>query len=258
MSVWWGRTRSRLSHGLGYRLIRVQPGDQFIAASPRSGSTWLRTMVTAVMRPEQEIHPDVFNALIPGLSIRQSWIINRLSSPRTIMTHSTWRPSMPRAVYLVRDGRDALLSRYHFMTTRKGRRLPFDRFFERYCRGAYGQTWHDNVEAWLGDGRRAMGDRLQVIHFEDMKAEIAETLGRVCTFLGIEQTPDLLLRAIEGSRLERMRRLEREALGEPDGPNASFYRGGKSGNWCEVFTPEIHRRHTQLTRRAMALAGYEF
>lgn len=257
MHVLWGRTRSRLSHGVGYRLIRVQPSDQFIAASPRSGSTWLRTMITAVMRPDQDIHPDVFNAVIPGLSIRQSRLINRLPSPRLIMTHSTWRPTMPRAVYVVRDGRDSLLSRYHFMTTRKGRPLPFDLFFERYCRGAYGQTWHSHVEAWLGAGRPAMGDRLHVVHFEDMKARTDQVLGDVCAFLGLPHTPDLIRRAIEGSRLDRMRRIERETQGDLDRPDASFYRGGKAGNWRDTFSPEIQATFEGLSSRAMALAGFE-
>ena len=257
MQVFWGRYRSRLSHGLGYRLIHVRPTDQFIAASPRSGSTWLRTMITAVKLPGEEIHPDVFNVLIPGLSIRQSRIINRLPSPRLIMTHSTWRRTMPRAVYVVRDGRDALLSRYHFMTTRKGRRLDFETFFARYCRGAYGQTWHDNVDAWLGDGQSAMADRLLVVHFEEMKADTTHVLGSVCSFLGVEHTPDLLERAIQGSRLDRMRRIEREDGGELDGPNASFYRGGKVGSWRDAFTPEVRTRFEQLAGRAMELAGYE-
>ena len=258
MHALWGQLRNRVSLGLGYRLIRNQPTDQFIAASPRSGSTWLRTMVAAVMHPDEDIHPDVFNAWIPAVSVRQSRIINRLDAPRLIMTHSRWYPTMPRAVYLVRDGRDSLVSRYHYMTTRRGRTLPFDVFFARYLRGAYGQTWHTNVESWLGEGKPVLGDRLLVVHFEEMKAETHEVLGRVCAFLGLEHTPDLLQRAIEGSHLDRMRRIEREAQGQAVRANASFYRGGKVGTWREVFTPAIRRQYEELADRAMALAEYEF
>jgi hypothetical protein len=259
MRVWWGRTRNRLSLGLGYRLIRVQPTDRFIAAAPRSGSTWLRTMVTAVMRPDLEIHPDSFNAVIPGISIRQSRLINGLAAPRLIKTHSTWYPSMPRAVYLVRDGRDSLVSRFHFMTTRRDRPLSFEEFFDRYCRGAYGQPWHGNVEAWLGEGRRAMGERLLLVHFEQMKADPADVLGRVCTFLGIDHDADRLERGIEGSRLDRMRRIEQQELGKQlQRRDASFYRGGKAGTWRDLFTPEIQARFEELSARAMDLAGYSW
>ena len=256
MHVWWSRTRNRLSLGVGYRLIRVQPTDRFIASSPRSGSTWLRTMVTAVMRPDLDIHPASFNAVIPGLSIRQSLVISRLEAPRVIKTHSTWYPSMPRAVYVVRDGRDSLVSRYHFATTREGRSLPFEVFFDRYCREAYGQTWHSHVEAGLGEGRQAMGERLLVVHFERMKAETADVLGDVCAFLGVPHEPAMLDRAIEGSRLERMRRIERKEAGELTQPDASFYRGGNAGSWHDLFTPGIQARFEELSARAMDLAGY--
>ncbi|MFT6408683.1 MAG: hypothetical protein ACJAQ6_002103, partial [Arenicella sp.] len=108
------KIRNRLSTPLGHLRLSHRPSDAYITAFPRSGSTWLRTILVNIMDPAADSNPDVFNARIPAVSIRNAAIINRLQSPRLIMTHSLWRQSIKKSVYLVRDGRDAFISSYHY------------------------------------------------------------------------------------------------------------------------------------------------
>jgi hypothetical protein len=201
--------------------------------------------------------------MIPGVSIRKASHINALPSPRILKSHSWYRPSIPAAVYLVRDGRDVLVSRYHYRVTRRGRadEESFLQFFDRYCQGTYGQLWHQNVESWLGEGKSSMGERLMVVRFEDLKAGTETVFGEIAHFLQVPASPDQLREAVQAASLERQREIERSRWqslwGRTPSQNESFYRGGTSGQWKDYFTPSIEQRFYEISSRALTLAGYD-
>ena len=55
----------------------------------------------------------------------------------------------------------------------------------------------------------------------------------------------------------RMRKIEMQRRGPVDNINASFYRGGKTGEWKDLFTPEIREGFNRNAGKALILAGYE-
>jgi len=253
------RIRRTAALELSHRLIGSRQGDRYVVASPRSGSTWLRTMLTALIHPDVRVTPPLFNATIPSVSIRTVSRIRQLPDPRTIMTHAGWRPEVKRAVYVVRDGRDSLVSRFHYEITRQGLQdqVDFRAFFDRYERGVYGQTWHDNVESWLSEGKATLGAQLLVVRFEDLKADTPHHLQRIAAHLGIPSDDARAVRAVEDASISRMRRLEKQKSGDVVNPNASFYRGGKTGGWRDYLQGDLQDRFQRLASRAMGMAGYE-
>lgn len=114
-----------------------------IVAHPRSGSTWLRTMIANIISPVANSNPVIFNKMISGVSIRNALAVNRLSSPRILTSHISYLPGLPKVIYVVRDGRDAIVSYYHYDVHRK----TF--FIDRYYQGAYRHIWHQHVESLL-------------------------------------------------------------------------------------------------------------
>ncbi len=256
--------RSRASLVVGHRLIGRRKGDRFLASFPRSGNTWLRTILTNVLQPDAHSDPDVFNRVIPGVSIRGAPAVRGAKSPRLIKTHSWFQAGMGRTVYVVRDGRDALVSLYHYSTFYSavrhghGRATGFEAFFNSYRRGAFGQTWEENVTSWLGEGRARLGDDLLVVRFEDLKAEPLAVARRICGFLAIAADETGLERAVTEARLENMRAIERQKLGASSDPRASFYRGGERGQWHDYLTEEMLRELRRSASRAMELAGYSW
>lgn len=148
--------RAKLSLAVSYLPQRFND-DVFIIAHPRSGSTWLRTMLTNIMRPDANSNPDVFNRLIPSPSIRSIRSIREvwpLPSPRIRTSHSSYLPGLSGVVCLVRDGRGALVSYYHYVVHRQSRlkgsdasKFDFPEFFERYYQGYYRHIWHLHVES---------------------------------------------------------------------------------------------------------------
>ncbi len=250
------RLKIRVSRTVSFRLWRRRADDQFIASFPRSGSTWLRTMICNVLVPEGNSDPDVFNALIPGMTIPGVIKINRLPSPRLIQTHACWRPDISRAVYLVRDGRDVIDSLYHYYTTRRGVERPFEDFLVDYLGGAYGRPWHENVVSWLQAGRAHMGPRLHVIKFEDMVKDTERVLQGVLEFLAIDAPAPRVAAAIEAASLDNARRIERQRRGLINSPNASFYRSGAPGARSAVFRDDLDERFTRLSASGLLVAGY--
>jgi len=252
--------KQRVSLTAGHWLIQRRSDDRYIFSYPRSGNTWLRTMLAYLLRPDAASNPEIRDALISGVSIRKAFHINTLPSPRFISSHSWYRRGIPTAVYLVRDGRDVLVSYYHYRVTRRGRaeEESFSEFFDRYCQGAYGHLWHENVESWLGEGRSIMGERLMQVRFEDLKQETEVVLGEIAHFLEIPTSPDQLREAIEAASLERMRKVERSRLGELANSDMSFYRGGRSGQWSDYFDTSIEQRFYAVSSNALRLAGYDF
>jgi hypothetical protein len=53
-----------------------------------------------------------------------------------------------------------------------------------------------------------------------------------------------------------MRKIEMERRGPIDNVNASFFRGGKTGEWKDLFTAEIVDGFSRIAGEAMNLAGY--
>lgn len=259
--------RTKLSLTLGY-LPQRRSTDVFIVAHPRSGSTWLRTMLVNVIQPVANSDPDVFNRLSPGASIRNARAIWELPSPRILTSHTSYYPGLPKVVYVVRDGRDVLVSYYHYVIHRKSRLdqtnapdLDFPAFFERYYQGDYHYIWHRHVESWLTRGKRALGDRMLILRFEEMKADPQALVDRVVQFIGIPADEERVAAAVQQADLDRMRAVEKQrwqakGLGMPD-QATSFYRSGQSGNWKAYFTPELAHRFLTNSARAMELAGYQ-
>lgn len=258
MNYYLEKIRNAISIPLGQRLIDHRADDLYIAAFPRSGSTWLRTMLAAVKWPDEELVPRLYNTRMPAVSIRNAPLIRKAESPRVIMTHGLWAPEMNRAVYVVRDGRDALVSFYHYKTTRAGLEMPFDQFVKGYVTGRYGKRWDENIASWLGDGKPHLGENLLVVRFESLKSDTVSTLGRICRFAGIPVSDTLLDRAAKLSSIESMRAIEQRESGKDLAPDASFYRGGRTGQWQDYLVGDNLALFSRETEKAMSLAGYSW
>jgi len=249
--------REYLSLEIGHRLVRTRSADQYLVSYPRSGNTWMRTMLSVLVNPAAEGNPDFTRQNIPGISISNARKINSNNSPRLIKSHSWFRKDILRAVYLVRDGRDVLISLYHYYITRENKDLSFSEFYEDYMNGKYGQLWHQNVESWLINGRERLGENLLVLRFEDLKADTRQTLTRAAEFLDLPSDRSEVEKALEISDISRMRKIELERRGPIDNINASFYRGGKTGEWTDLFTPDIREGFQMVAGKVLNLAGYD-
>ena len=251
------KLRNKYSTVIGHARINTRHDDTYIAAYPRSGSTWLRTIISNILEPAAKGDPDVFNARIPAVSIRNAKTINALESPRLIMTHSHWLPDIKKAVYVLRNGRDSFISSYHYHVTRNGKEISLDEYWNLYLQNVYGNMWHQHVESWLRHGRKNLGENLKVVYFEDLKSDINGELLSICEFLGIEYTARTLQRAIEYASLEHARKIEFARQGPFDTDEQSFYRSGASQQKLDVRYQSVLQSFDRISSQALSLAGYQ-
>lgn len=249
--------RRNYSLPLAHALVRTHATDRYIVSFPRSGSTWLRTILAGIIDPDAGYEPEVFNRILPGVSGRRLPLVWSLRDPRIIHSHTAFRASIPKAVYVVRDGRDAIVSLYHHSTTRKGIEMPFEDWFSLYTRRWYGPRWHDHVESWLTRGRKQLRENLMVVKFEDLKRYPLDQVQHIADFLGLPSRRDLVAHAVEMASIEKAREREARVFGKLENTNQSFYRGGNTGQYGDYLQGHLYETFLDMSAAAMTLAAYE-
>ena len=248
--------RNRITLPAAHQLLRNKEKIRFIAAYPRSGSTWLRTMLATLMDERVSGNPLSMERIIPALSIPNAKKINRRLDNPIVFSHAPFLPGVQRAIYLVRDGRDSITSFYHFTVTLRGLNLSFSEWLNLYQRGLLGQRWDENVTSWLQNGRKNLGENLLVIKYETLKAQSEESLQQIANFLHIPHSPERIRQAIQDTSFENMQKMEKQRRPDTQDPNQRVYRTGKSGEWKTQFDEKQHSEFMKIAGPAMRLAQY--
>src|SRR5256886_16759673 len=89
----------------------IDRNDVMVASYPRSGNTWLRFLLTKVLTGKSAAFDNV-NNVIAEIGIHHEALMLLPGKGRLIKTHELYNPAYPRAIYLIRDVRDSLLSQY--------------------------------------------------------------------------------------------------------------------------------------------------
>jgi Sulfotransferase domain len=228
------RVLGRASQG---RYFEVFDDDTFLVSFPKSGNTWARFLIANLLHPEEPANFGNIDRLIPEseeLTMRQ---LARLPRPRIMKSHEYFDARFRKVIYIVRDPRDVAVSQFHFF--RKRRRISDDYSIEKFVtRFVAGETcdygsWGTNVASWLVTRQNSPGFRL--VRYEDLAARTGEELRRVASFLGVSASADDVVRAVERSSADRMRKLEAanaDALVTKNTrQDIPFVRAAGSGNW---------------------------
>jgi len=179
-------------------------------------------------------------------------------SHRLIKHHTAYNSSaekfMKMAIYLLRDGRDALVSYWHFCNQRDNTSVPFEEFLiASATRPGYYGPWQGHVDGWINSST----DSLLVIRYEDMLANPAVTLGNALKFAGLSIDQATIERAVEKSAFDTMRRIEKsKGLGLEGLKRVDFVRSGKSGGWKSVFSDRAVDIFKQYHAHSIEKFGY--
>ncbi len=247
------RTLRRLIRGpyadLGFK---PQPDFYYLASFPKSGNTWVRFLLANLLAG-QEIELKEFGRFVPDSHIKgdlkyiadPSTPFNQ-RRPRFVKTHFHYRPIFRRAVYIVRDGRDAMTSYYHWQHRRSAQPVTLS---EIITGDIYWGRWSDHVLGWLNSNCE-----LLVVKYEDLCADTAGQLRRILTFCDLQASDEQVAAAVAASSFDQMRAKEQAA----HGVNSPFFvRKGGSGDWRNLFSPADEELFWQFHRAGMIAAGYD-
>jgi estrone sulfotransferase len=164
-------------------LHNVDASDVFLVSYPRSGNTWVRSIVAEIIYGRSGDRLSGISRLVPDIHVQD---IDRmqLGYPRVIKSHFAYTEQYKRVIYIARDPRDVCLSYYQYVRQRNNYRHSLDRFIEEVCNGdIFPGTWHHHVMSWVFSGNHSKKDFL-LIRYEDLKKDTCRTIGTISTFLG--------------------------------------------------------------------------
>jgi len=247
----------RLRRRTRKKLRRLAEADAVLVSYPKSGRTWLVTMISHVLHrrfgtpPTQLVNFDNFHRIdsrIPKIFFTADNMLTR----RTTDDEALRLYSGKKIVLLLRDPRDVAVSLYFHFTRRS---TPLERSVfgvpEEIAAMSLFRFMLDErmglpqVLAFERDWRRriaAFPDHL-VLRYEELRADPASHLARVTDFLGIPATREDIEAAVEFADFERLKARERAGFfetgrlrpGNVGDPDSFKVRRAKVGGWRDYF-----------------------
>lgn len=249
------------------RQIAAHFGDKIpmycVAEFPRSGGTWLSSMMADYLRCAK-----------PGLSVLPS-------ACRAVMhNHWNYHRKFKRTVYLVRDGRDVFVSLYFYSMRRyklkKGMGhgvnkavSRLDNIFREGQDGAgtrsgmreflraemeeptaLSMNWAQHIQMWFGENGRP---GIEYLKYEDLLADPVNTLRKAVEHVSpIVADERLLQRSVDHFSME-------STTGRNPGvaENDAFIRKGIAGDWRNYFDKDMAREFDRYAGDELIALGYE-
>ncbi len=231
------------------------PEDVFIVGFPKSGNTWFQHLVSGIVHgvDARNSPPLLAYDLVPD--VHKNSFYRRYSTPMFFKSHSLPRPDYRRVVYLLRDGRDAMVSCLHYLEVLRRAKLDF---FELVTDGApeIPCKWHQHVNAWL---QNPHASRMLIIKYEDLASRPVEQLERFCQFINLDRKRSHLVDVAEASQFRNLRAKEaRLGLGYPDVWPADkfFFRRGIVGSYLDEMPIAVLRAFLGDAAETLRQHGY--
>lgn len=161
----------------------------WLASYPRSGNTLLRIILkhcfgvtTCSLYSDEEFPSPLVRELVgeqPVGTDPNRFLTRMRLEGRTayVKTHELPGNDTHRAIYVVRDGRAALVSHYHYFRDTLGMRVSL----EEVMAGTLSSSWSAHVQAWMFSRR----PNLLTLRYEDLARPGPAVLDTIADFIGV-------------------------------------------------------------------------
>lgn len=234
----------------------TKPEDIFIVGYPKSGNTWMQSLVSGLLYGiDSQYLPDrLAQEIVPDVHAREFY--KRFGDPTFFKSHHLPKPEYRRVIYLVRDGRDVMVS-YYAMNAALGQKVTLDEMLVD-GKSIMPCKWHQHVHTWQKNPYEA---EIVVVKYEDLLQEPLIELRRICEFARIERDEESLQRVVTGNSIESMRDKANKynGMGHHNwtGEKAQkFFRKGKVGSYREEMSKDLQEYFVQEAVNELKLMHY--
>ncbi|KAK3442879.1 cytosolic sulfotransferase 12 [Eucalyptus grandis] len=253
------------------RHFRAQDTDILLVTTPKSGTTWLKAILFALLNRtkysgsgSQGQHPLLNHNphdLVPFLELKlyveqDTPDLASLPPPRLFATHLPYqslpqpvRDSKCKLVYLCRNPKDTCVSLWHFTNKLRPKERgenSLQESLDRFCRGVslFGPYW-DHVLGYHKASSETP-EKVLFLKYEDMKEDPYANLRRLAGFLECpfsqeelrEGMVDEILRLCSFDNLSGLEVNKRGKLASGE-ENKAFFRRGEVGDWVNYLSVDI-------------------
>lgn len=244
--MFWNSTKSKkeaaelqfseLMQAKGFSLMgEFAEQDIFIAGFPKSGNTWMQHLM-AGMNYSTDMSA-ISNLLVRDLipDVHQGQYYKRYQERMIFKTHLLPQMNYKKAIFLVRDPRDAINSFYQ-MQRGRGINLTISEIVSEK-KGLF-STWNEHVQAWSNNQFNA---DLIVIKYEDLVENTLASLEQINAFFKFGIEKDMLQKIVSNCTFAKMREKESSVFwgkGKDWQEGKFFVRKGIKGSFKEDLGPD--------------------
>ncbi|KAG2303037.1 hypothetical protein Bca4012_061391 [Brassica carinata] len=272
------------------KYFEARDTDIILASFPKSGTTWLKALAFAVVHRNKYAANLVSHPLLsdnPHNLVRfleadlyvnnQRPDLKELSSPRLFATHMPFqtlheslRDSPCKVVYVCRDIKDALVSRWHFIRKLVKKEYlysnyPVEEMVEKFIKGAYSfGPFQDQVLSYLKESL-VNSNPLLFMRYEEMIEKPEAQVMRLADFLGCSFTEEekksgTVENILELCSLSNLSNLEVNKTGTSTCGIAhhAFFRKGGVGDWKNHLTDDMAIKLDEMVEKKLQASGLKF
>jgi len=138
-------------------LEKIKMEKTYVVSYPRSGSSWVRFLISNILYPDKDIGWNEINKYAPDMNRTDVWERYGVKNPPVVKNHHMSRPFYRKVIYLYRDGRDVAIS--YWRKQKYGYKNPmyvnhsFSQFLSEFItgrveNGLFG-NWRTHVTSWV-------------------------------------------------------------------------------------------------------------
>ncbi|XP_062099670.1 cytosolic sulfotransferase 15-like [Humulus lupulus] len=265
--------------------FEARDDDILLASCPKSGTTWLKSLVFAIVRRSIDFelysnNSSLFSTtnvhdLIPFEVNREFTSIIENMKPRLLSTHIPY-PSLPpsikysncKIVYICRHPLDVFISYWHFNHKFVGDNVEphhLEECFNMFCEGIhpFGPFW-DHI---LGFWKESLESphKILFLKYEDLKRDNAFFIKKIADFLGYpfsteEENQGVPQQTMQLCSFENLKNLDVNKTGRRQIglSNSALFRKGEVGDWVNYLTPEMAERGKKLIQEKLGQSNLMF
>ena len=230
------------------------PDDIFVVGYPKSGNTWVQNLIAAAIHGvDLETATDsLVQQLVPDVSYKKGY--KRHAAPMFFKSHALPTAAYRRVIYLLRDGRDAMVSYLHHLRALRSEPVDFLDLVQT-GRWLYPCKWHEHIRQWWPN---PFGAEFMLVRYEDLQRDTLKELERICEFAGRRPDAGCLKEAVGKASFAAMQNREKR-LGwdNPQWPkDKAFVRRGIVGSHADEMPREVLEAFLKEAGETLRLAGY--
>ena len=246
----------RILRELNYQPINEFNPDKdiFVVSYPKSGATWMQCLMTGLLlgMDTRYLSDKLTHEIYPDIHMKSYY--KRFYEFNFFKTHNLPKPEYKNVIYIVRDGRDALVSYYNMNKT-----LGIDVTLEEMViegKSLFPSPWHIHVRQWINNPYQA---NILYIKYEDLIYQPEQQLKRIMDFTHISRDENIVKQIIEGCSFQQMKNKEQKWGSENKNwpKDKSFFRKGKIGTFKQEMPGNLIEIFEKNAGEELKHWGYE-